>query len=84
MDLNVNSFVILSKLLDLFNIYIYIQKHTEAIIYLTILSLERIVILYQTSPSLTLFPIIERFTAKYTSPPSSETDSSQSNSVNKG
>ena len=41
---------------------IYVQKHTEAIIYLTILSLERIVILYQTPPSQTLFPIIEHFT----------------------
>ena len=57
MDLNVNSFVIFLKLLDLFKIYV--QKHTEAIIYLTILSLKRIVILYQTSSSQTLFPIIE-------------------------
>ena len=46
--------------MDLFKIYI--QKHTEAILYLTILSLERIIILYQTLPSRTLFPIIEHFT----------------------
>ena len=38
------------------------QKHTESIIYLTIFSLERIVILYQSSPSHTYpFPIIEYF-----------------------
>ena len=35
---------------------ICVQKHTEVIIYLTISSLERFVILYQTSPSLTLVP----------------------------
>ena len=40
---------------------IYVQQHTEGIIYLTILSLVRIVILNQTSPSLTLFLIIEHF-----------------------
>ena len=42
MGLNVNNFVIFYKLSDLFKIYV--QKHTEAIIYWTILSLESIII----------------------------------------
>ena len=50
------------KLLDLFKIYV--QKRTEAIIYLTILSLERMVILYQAFSSQTLFPTIEHFTLR--------------------
>ena len=50
-------------------------------IYLTILSLERIVILYPTSPSQTLFPILEYFTlhCNVYGPTSSETDIRQSN-----
>ena len=43
----------------------YVLKHTKAMIYLTILSLEKIVTLWQTSPSLTSFWITGCFTEMY-------------------
>ena len=55
MGLNIIDFIIFSKLLDWFNIYVL--KHTEVMIYLTILSPERTVTLHQTLPSLISFLI---------------------------
>ena len=59
MDLNVSGFIIFEKLLDLFKIYAL--KHTEAIIYLTILLQERIVTIYQIALSQTSSQIIGYF-----------------------
>ena len=49
MDLSASGFIIFLKLMDLFKIYEL--KHTKVIIYLIILLQDRIVILYQISPS---------------------------------